>query len=289
MQRLLKPLISIWAVAMLASCSPYAQPSASNAPAATMKAPGAPLDYTPGQNFTVALPKAATLDLVWIVPGSYTMGAPLSEANSADWDHPQTMVTISKGFWIGKMLVTQGQYQAVMGNNPSQFVDVGPDAPVETVSWDDAMTFCRKLTEQERAAGHLPQGYVFTLPTEAQWEYACRAGTTGPRYGNLDDIAWDNSKSDDPTHPVGQKQPNAFGLYDMLGNVWEWCSDWWADRLPGGKVTDPIGPDSGSYRVGRGGGWRDDAANCRSAYRFWFTPTFQYHHLGFRVALAPSR
>jgi formylglycine-generating enzyme required for sulfatase activity len=151
------------------------------------------------------------------------------------------------------------------------------------------MKFCRRLSEQERAAGHLPPGYDFTLPTEAQWEYACRAGTTGARYGSLDDIAWNNSKGRDSTHPVGQKQPNAFGLYDMLGNVWEWCSDWWADRLPGGNVTDPVGPDSGSYRVARGGGWRDDPANCRSAYRFWFSPTFRFHHLGFRVALAPSR
>jgi formylglycine-generating enzyme required for sulfatase activity len=282
-----KPSILSGIFAVVAICPSSAQQPTGNPSPANMNAPGV-LNYELGQNHTVALPNTATLDLLWIPPGTFTMGAPRSDEASQDWEHPQTVVTISKGFWLEKTLVTQGQYQSVMGNNPSHFVKVGANAPVEMVSWKDAMNFCRKLTEQERAAGQLPEGYVFTLPTEAQWEYACRAGTTGARYGNLDSIAWDNSRSKDPTHPVGQKKPNAFGLYDMLGNVWEWCSNWWADRLPGGKVTDPAGPATGSYRAARGGGWRRDASNCRSTYRFWFSPDFRFHHLGFRVALVPS-
>jgi formylglycine-generating enzyme required for sulfatase activity len=255
----------------------------------TVKEAIAAFHYTEGKNHTTTLPNNGTLDLIWIAPGTFTMGSPDSKSfrNGSEW--PQTNVTISKGFWLGKTLVTQGQYQALMGNNPSRFKSVGADAPVEQVSWNDAMTFCQKLTERERAAGYLLEGYAYTLPTEAQWEYACRAGTTEARYGNLDDIAWYASNSGSTTHPVAQKQPNAWGLYDMLGNVWEWCSDYWYGTYPGGNVTDPVGAPSGFGRVLRGGSWHDVAADCRPADRIGGVPGGHPRNVGFRLALAPSR
>jgi formylglycine-generating enzyme required for sulfatase activity len=255
------------------------------------------------------LPNAVALDLIWITPGTFTMGSPDSDPERDGDEVPQTTVTISQGFWLGKTLVTQEQYQALMDSNPSHYADAGADAPVEQVSWDDAMDFCRKLTDQERAAGHLPKNLIFTLPTEAQWEYACRAGTTEARYGDLRDIAWYGSnsliteiqnggqvstwyvsvtKKRNTTHPVAQKQPNAWGLYDMLGNVWEWCSDWYG-TYPGGNVTDPVGAPSGPYRVARGGSWYSSAARCRSASRSGGDPGGRNYCNGFRLALAPSR
>jgi formylglycine-generating enzyme required for sulfatase activity len=248
------------------------------------------LNYNAGQNHTVSLPNDLTLNLVWIAPGTFAMGSARDERDSEKDERPQTVVTITKGFWLGQTLVTQGQYQALMGNSPSDFTAAGPEAPVEQVSWGDATEFCRKLTEQERATGRLPPGYVYTLPTEAQWEYACRAGTTGPFYADdLSSIAWYDGNSGSTTHPVGQKEPNAWGLYDMLGNVWEWCSDLWADRLPGGEVTDPTGPDTGTLRVNRGGGWGNSAAHCRCAVRHGYPPSDSNSSIGFRVAVCPER
>ncbi len=151
------------------------------------------------------------------------------------------------------------------------------------------MEFCRKLTQQERAAGRLPEDWEYTLPTEAQWEYACRAGTTGAWAGELDAMAWYAKNSGNTTHPVGQKQPNAWGLYDMHGNVWEWCRDWYADKLPGGAVTDPVGAASGAFRVYRGGGWWLPADYCRSAYRNWSSPGDRGNDVGFRLALSAVR
>jgi formylglycine-generating enzyme required for sulfatase activity/serine/threonine protein kinase len=207
------------------------------------------------------------IEMVWIAPGSFMMGSPESEDNYQG-DETQHQVTLTKGYWLGKYEVTQGQWQAVMGSNPSNFRNAGSNAPVEQVSWDDAQEFCRKLTEKERAARRLPAGYEYALPTEAQWEYACRAGTTGAYAGNgnLDSMGWFTDNSSSTTHPVGQKQPNAWGLYDMHGNVWEWCSDRYGD-YPSGSVIDPTGAASGTLRVLRGGGWFNDARICRSAYR----------------------
>jgi formylglycine-generating enzyme required for sulfatase activity len=159
---------------------------------------------------------------------------------------------------------------------------------VEQVSWDDAMAFCAKLTEREKAAGRLPTGYAYTLPTEAQREYACRAGTEGPFAGDLDAMAWYGPNSGGTTHPVGLKQPNAWGLYDMEGNGWEWCRDWYAP-YPGGEVTNPAGPPSGSGRVFRGGSWNYDAANCRSAIRNSSGPAYRHDDVGFRLALSAVR
>ena len=227
------------------------------------------------------------LEMAYIRPGTFTMGSPAPESGRSSDEDPQTQVTLTKGYWLGKTEVTQAQWEALMGSNPSNFK--GADRPVETVSWNDAMGFCRKLTESERSAGRLPEGYEYVLPTEAQWEYACRAGTTG-QYGgdgNLDDMGWYNQNSGGTTHPVGQKQANSWELYDMHANVWEWCLDWYGN-YPGGSVRDPAGPTSGSGRVGRGGGWRDLAPFCRSAHRNWLVPDLRDYFLGFRLALAPS-
>jgi formylglycine-generating enzyme required for sulfatase activity len=245
--------------------------------------------YAPGQDCTVVLPADVALDLVWIPAGSFLMGSPNCEGNSLKWEHPQTIVKISQGFWMGKTPVTQAQYRVIMGDNPSHFDKAGADAPVEQVTWDMAMDFCRKLTEHERTSGRLRPNCAFTLPSEAQWEYACRAGTTGPRYAeNLFAIAW-YGDSAGSTHPVGQKLPNAFGLYDMLGNVWQWCSDWFG-AYPGGSLDDPTGPAVGNYRVCRGGSWWSGPADCRSASRYWETPGYRYNELlGFRVAFGAAR
>ncbi len=225
------------------------------------------------------------LELVPIPAGEFTMGSPTSESGHSKDEGPQTLVTITRTFWLGKFEVTQLQWVELMGRNPSPIENTGPDEPVENVSWTDAMEFCRKVTERERQAGRLPDGYAYTLPTEAQWEYACRAGTTGSHAGDLDAMAWYDQNSGKTTHPVGKKQPNGWGLYDMHGNVWEWCRDW-LGNYPGGSVTDPKGPASGSRRVLRGGSCFNSAQDCRSTYRLGTGPDNIGSILGFRLALA---
>jgi len=232
--------------------------------------------------------------MIWVKPGTFTMGSPEGELGRRD-DEAQHRVTISQGFWLGKYEITQAQYKAVMGNNPSHFE--GDNLPVECVTWFNATNFCAKLTEIERAAGRLPAGYKYTLPTEAQWEYACRAGTTTALNSgknltdrfecpNMDEVGWYYYNSDNKTHPVGQKKPNAWGVYDMHGNVWEWCLDWY-DGYPTTAVTDPKGPDTGEYRVFRGGDWRGNAYHCRSVARDSDDPSDNFSYFGFRVALSP--
>ncbi|MFM7738157.1 MAG: formylglycine-generating enzyme family protein, partial [Planctomycetota bacterium] len=194
-------------------------------------------------------------------------------------------MTLTQDYYLGAFEVTQAQYEKVMGRNPSNFqgdkvaerhpqtgrvvkeVDTS-NHPVESVSWNGAVEFCKKLSAlpEEKAAGR-----VYRLPTEAQWEYACRAGSkTAYSFGesskSLGDYAWFYGNSKGQTHPVGEKKANAWGLYDMPGNVWEWCSDWHGE-YPNGAVSDPVGPREGSGRVGRGGSWGDGAALCRSANR----------------------
>jgi formylglycine-generating enzyme required for sulfatase activity len=204
----------------------------------------------------VELPESADsigMEFKLIPAGTFTMG----EKNKA------RDVTLTKPFKMGVHEVTQAQYEQVMKNNPSSFK--GAENPVEQVSWEDAVEFCRKLSElsAEKAAGN-----VYRLPTEAQWEYACRAGTTtqfsfGDDESDLGDYAWYRENSASKAHPVGGKQPNAWGLYDMHGNVCEWGQDWHGDSS--GAVTDPTGPADGSGRVIRGGGWDFIAEICRSA------------------------
>ena len=238
----------------------------------------------PGQPWTIP---DMGLVLQPIAAGTFAMGSPETESGRSGDEGPVTRVTLTKAFWLGKTEVTQREWTAVMGSNPSHFK--GGDRPVENVSWDDAVAFCRKLTERERAAGRIPAGFAYTLSTEAQWEYACRAGTTGPFAGaSLDALGWYDANSGKETKPVRQKQANAWGLHDMHGNVWEWCADWYADKLPGGSVRDPSGPNSGSNRVNRGGSWGIFASVCRSAIRDGTVPGNRLLNLGFRLALAPQ-
>ena len=273
------------------------------------------------------------MKLVLIPAGTFTMGSPPSEEGFND--ERQHEVTLTQDYYLGAFEVTQAQYEKVMGINPSYFEwyevverhpktgrvvnDDSSNHPVEMVSWEDAVEFCDKLSalpEEKRA------GRVYRLPTEAEWEYACRAGSkTAYSFGessrSLGDYAWFYEKraGETPsvdemasnaiflilsgerrsfgerrsreTHPVGQKQPNAWGLYDMHGNVWEWCSDWYGP-YPGGSSTDPTGPQSGSFRVYRGGSWHYNAAGCRSAFRGRGYPSYRDDYRGFRVALNSS-
>ncbi len=234
-----------------------------------------------GQNLLVDVGGGVKMEMLWVKPGSFLMGSPASERDRRDNEN-QFQVTLSKGYWLGKTEVTQAQWQAVMGSNPSHFK--GGSLPVEQVNWEEAMAFCRRLTERERAAGRLPAGYAYTLPTEAQWEYACRAGTTGAYAGPLDAMAWYSNNSGNRTQPVATKQANGWGFHDMHGNVWEWCLDWYGNYAAG-SATDPRGPSTGSFRVYRGGGWGNSAVYCRSAYRRYSVDS-RNRFLGFRVALS---
>jgi sulfatase modifying factor 1 len=283
--------------------------------------PSAP---SPGERFyrAVSVPAPADTNLVFIQPGTFTMGSPTNEAMRDVTNETQHTVTISRGFWMGKYSVTQGDYLAVVGSNPSYFRN-GIDGtnysgtgstitnellhPVESVSWNDAANYCALRTQQEQAGGLIPTNYVYRLPTEAEWEYADRAGTTTAFYlgsslrsrqANFFGLSeYDASVGVildgkgiylGTTTPVGSYAANPWGLYDMIGNVWEWCQDWF-DVYPGGSVVDPQGPATGSGRVVRGGGWPIIARGCRSAFRAWGPPDVRDSGGGFRVVLAPSQ
>lgn len=301
------------------------------------------------QAWTLPLSADAKLEMKWIPAGSFLMGAPESEPLTRADERPQTRVTLSRGFWMGKTHFTIGQWKAVTGLDvrgqltkviaddtlydlggrkqairdfmrfrrdvdPIQYMSgEGEDLPMYFVSWNDAMELCRKLNEQERAAGRLPAGYEYNLPTEAQFEYAARAGTTDATYAGplavggspttiptLDKIAWYSANSPEGyvgkgfnvggrtggPRSVGQKQPNAWGLYDMYGNIWQWCRDYYGP-LPGGEVTDPTGPMTGTDRVNRGGSFGSGAVSERSAARAKNPQAEASAYRGFRLALCP--
>ncbi|MDI1337975.1 MAG: SUMF1/EgtB/PvdO family nonheme iron enzyme [Lacunisphaera sp.] len=316
--------------------------------------PAAP---TPDAPWRAALPSGAGLPLVWLKPGEFTMGSPEGEPGGYDEEGPRTPVTITRGFWLGRTPVTYGQWRAVMKTSLRDLVrralqddrlyrlggkdqtlrdywgstkDADPGSrlggeedflPVHFVTWEDGIRFAKKLTALEKAAGRLPAGYEYALPTEAQWEYACRAGTDQATYGGpmeihgehnapvLDAIAWYGGNSSvgyngrgwnttdwaDKQYPggnagpraVGTRQPNAWGLHDMLGNVWEWCFDCYG-KYAGTPVADPAGPGTGTSRISRGGAWNGKARDCRAACRNWSNLTVPASHTGFRVALAPA-
>jgi formylglycine-generating enzyme required for sulfatase activity len=253
----------------------------------------------------------APTNLVFIPPGTFRMGSPENEAERYGDEGPQTAVTMTQGFYIGKYPVTQGEYLAVLGHNPSFFNGgiYGTDLtrPVEQVSWSDATNYCAKRTTQELATGRIPGGSQYRLPTEAEWEYACRAWTSTAFYlgaglysgqanfngqyeydASLGDISNPSGIYLQTTTPVGNYAPNPWGLYDMIGNVFEWCQDWWSPSYPGGSLLDPQGAISGSSRVLRGGGWANSAFHCRAARRFHDSPASNYD-IGFRIVLAPSQ
>jgi formylglycine-generating enzyme required for sulfatase activity len=229
--------------------------------------------------------QAGDLAVRWIPSGRFTMGSPSSEPDR-DSDEVQHEVVLTRGFFLAETECTQGQWAKVMGGNTSHFK--GAERPVEQVSWGEAVEYCRKLTAKQRTEGILPEGWEWRLPTEAEWEYAARAGTAGARYGELDGIGWHHGNSGLETHPVKQKAANVWGLHDMIGSVWEWCTDWSGD-YPTGSVTDPTGPNSGSLRVRRGGSWFRDARSARSANRGRSAPGIRGNLLGFRPALSSVR
>ncbi|MCX6926286.1 MAG: formylglycine-generating enzyme family protein [Verrucomicrobia bacterium] len=247
---------------------------------------------TNGGNYTTNVPPAT--NLVWIPPGTFTMGPDLYGGKTM-------YVYLTRGIWMGKFEVTQAEYQNVLSNNPSYFTG-SPNRPVEQVTWDEAVQYCQRLTARERIAGRIDTHWTYRLPTEAEWEYACRAGTTTTYcfgedpYGNrLGFYAWYSVNAGDQTHEVGSRAPNRWGLYDMHGNVWEWCQDFY-NNYPGGNVTDPQGPSSGSNHVMRGGSWG-------SAGSYWATVNYcssanrnipassnrGVSTFGFRVVLAPAQ
>jgi formylglycine-generating enzyme required for sulfatase activity len=246
----------------------------------------------------VEMTNSVGMKLRLIPPGEFDMGSTQEEVdrllvearqnNLSEFEiarlaseAPRHRVRITRAFYLGVCEVTQGHWEAVMGANPSRFK--GASNPVETVSWDDAMEFCKKLSTRE--------GKTYCLPTEAEREYACRAGTTtvysfGDDESQLGAYAWYGDNSDKRTHPVGEKKPNAWGLHDMHGNVWEWCQNW-KGEYSSDAVTDPQGPTQGKYRVYRGGCWSHfvTARDCRSADRNGFTPETRNGAVGFRIAL----
>jgi formylglycine-generating enzyme required for sulfatase activity len=237
----------------------------------TTKAPPAPWAARSGQD---AFGAFADLELNgqvqrfrWCPPGSFVMG---------NGEEGRRNVTLTRGFWMADTPVTQGLYAAVMGRNPSGFRSAfSVDLPVEHVSWDDAQ-------ELIKAINRLTRSDSFRLPTEAEWEYAARAGTTGERYGPVDEVAWTEENSFGRPHSVGQKRPNPWGLFDTLGNVWEWVQDR-HDDYPPGELLDPKGPDSGPDRVRRGGSWGNAPRFARVAFRGCSTPGSRYGSLGLRL------
>ncbi len=260
---------------------------------------------------------AVPTNLVFIPAGTFTMGSPASEAERDPGEAP-TVVSISRDFWMGRCEATQGEYLQIMSNSPSWFHGARPccpegnfgtnyDRPVEQVSWSNAVAYCAALTQRERQAGRLPPAYAYRLPTEAEWEYACRAGTTNAfHYGaalrsgmaNFYGFTEYDSSTGSVPNPngvfpgkpvaVGSYLPNAWGLYDMHGSVWEWCLDWWSASLPGGSVTDPKGPATGTLHVSRGGSWYVPGKYLRSACRLTEHPRAVSYETGFRVVLAPE-
>ena len=245
-------------------------------------------ETTSGRSYTVP---GIGLEMLRVSPGTFMMGSPISEPDRYN-DETQHRVTLTKPFWLGKYEVTQGQWKAVMGDNPSHFS--GNNHPVENVSWEDAIAFCRKLNQMD---GKKPQGYLYSLPTEAQWEYACRAGTSSATaFGDSLSSRDANFKRGfsfgsaakgsylKRTTTVGSYPPNAWGFYDMHGNVWEWCHDWYGDYA-GSSVTDPVGPSSGTYRVSRGGSWINIGEDCRSVNRDRSIPGYRGFDPGFRLSL----
>jgi sulfatase modifying factor 1 len=227
------------------------------------------------------------ITLLLISAGTFTMGSPASEKDRDD-DETQHQVTLSKPFYMGRTEVTQGQWKKVMGTEPwkgEDYVQEGDDYPAVYISWDDAVAFCKKLSAQE--------GKTYRLPTEAEWEYACRGGTKtafsfGDDEADLEKYAWFDGNAWDINekyaHRAAQKQPNPFGLHDMHGNVWEWCSDWHGD-YPSSPLTVPQGPDSVSFRVLRGGSWVGGPNLVRCALRNSITPEYRVFNYGFRLVL----
>ena len=235
---------------------------------------------TNSNNISIPVKDGISIDMVRVEAGTFTMGATPEMENPLDDEKPAHQVTLTNDYYIGKYEVTQALWKAVMGNNPSY--SKGNNLPVERVSWDNCQKFISKLNRIT--------GKTFRLPTEAEWEYAARGGNKSRGYqcsgsSNLSDVAWYEDNSGNKTHNVGSKQANELGIYDMSGNVHEWCQDWY-DKYSNSSKVNPTGANSGSYRVSRGGGWAGYAWDCRSSYRNYCSPGSRYNHLGLRLVLS---
>ena len=241
-------------------------------------------------NRTVDLNATVAMDMIWCPPGTFTMGSPTTEAGRGT-DETEHNVSLTQGFYLGKYEVTQAQYEAVMTGNtdglnakPSEWPNK-PNRPVEKVSWADAQIFLNRLNAQQSA--YIPAGWAYVLPTEAQWEYACRAGTsTAYSWGGTiaSTNANYNASGHSQTRDVGLYAANPWGFFDMHGNVWEWTADWYQATYPtGNPVVDPTGPSSGALRLFRGGSWINNDSDLRSAKRFDYTPSTRYSNVGFRI------
>lgn len=248
----------------------------------------------PQQTFYRVVAQGPPTNMVFISPGVFSMGSPATEQDRTIFEGPQATVTLTRGYWIGKYEVTQREYLAITGENPSDFPG-DPNRPISTVTWEDATNYCGLLTQRELDAGRITVGSRYRLPTEAEWEYAARAGSTtrfsygdDPGYTGLTNYAWflNLAAPDLTVHPAGQKLPNPWGLYDMAGNVWEWCQDWYGDQM-GGIQIDPQGPpsDAQGRKVIRGGAYDYPDSACRSASRFFRYSNWPDSDVGFRVIL----
>ena len=211
------------------------------------------------------------IEMLLVPRGTFTMGCSPGDVECLGDESPAHQVTLTNAFYMGRTEVTQAQWTAKMGSNPSGFSGQ-PNNPVDQVSWYMIQDF-------NSATG-------LRLPTEAEWEFACRAGTTTARYGSVNDIAWYNGNAGGTTHAVAGKLPNALGLYDTLGNVWEWCQDWYGPYASGSE-TNPTGPGKGSDRLLRGGCWYGNSNHCRGSQRFTFTPSSAFDNFGFRAVRNP--
>lgn len=272
--------------------APEARPRAQRAPGPAPLEPAegsAPPDSPPVAR-TAADHIEALCPMLQIRRGRFIMGASDDDPEAAPRERPQREIVLTRDFALGRAPVTQQLWVAVMGFNPSTFG--GDERPVDSVSWEDAVAFCNALSARLGLTlayvgryGSMrcdAEGPGFRLPTEAEWEYACRAGGSAPRHGALDEVAWYDGNSGHATHPVGQKAPNRWGLHDMLGNVWEWCWDWRHPYEPG-RLVDPAGPRLGAWRILRGGSWGNDAASARASSRGDWAPRVRGDVLGLRV------
>lgn len=233
------------------------------------------------------------MKMIYVEGGNFLMGATSEQASDAEFYEKVVRRVRLSSYYIGECEVTQGQWAKIMGTSVRQQADkayaynlygVGSDYPMYYVSWEEAMEFCQKLSRMT--------GRTYTLPTEAQWEYAARGGKNvdGTKYSgsnSIDDVAWYYDNADFTTYPVNTKLANGLGLYDMSGNVWEWCLDWFDESYAVNDTNNPTGPSSGSLHVCRGGSWRDGARNCRVSARYWNRPVDRYDSQGFRVVVLP--
>jgi formylglycine-generating enzyme required for sulfatase activity len=291
--------ISTLLALLIVAASPYAARSPADEPAKAEKpAADSMLGKEAGD---VRDDNGLSMKLVWCLPGTYKMQHERADGPDDTLTITPVPVLLSRGYWLGRFETTQAEWKRLMGTEPwkdSHLTNEGPDYPATSVSWVDAMEFCRKLTEQERKAGRLPDTWEYTLPTEAQWERACRAQTEtaygfGDDTAQLGEYAWfaDNARHANEyyAHRVGLKRPNPWGLYDMHGNAHEWCRDYFVEALPGGRdpevVEKPPGPRT--FRVVRGGGRGDDADDCRSSRHNGNDYDERNVGIGFRIALCP--